>query len=119
TGIGLDARIGETGIKLSGGERQRLAIARALLRDPDLLIFDEATSALDSLTEAEITKTIKHIRELHPHLMIVLVAHRLSTISHADTILVMKGGEVRERGTHRELLEDDGLYRAMWREQMA
>lgn len=119
TGKGLDARIGETGIKLSGGERQRLAIARALLRNPDLLIFDEATSALDSLTEQEIVKTIQEIRTKNPELMMVIVAHRLSTVQGSDTILVMKRGGVLERGTHKALLEGDTLYRAMWKEQTA
>jgi ATP-binding cassette subfamily B protein len=117
TGIGLSARIGETGIKLSGGERQRLAIARALLRNPDLLIFDEATSALDSLTESEIIQTIQDIREKNPHLVMIVVAHRLSTVQHADTILVLKNGSVVERGNHNELVSEDGLYRAMWKEQ--
>ena len=117
TGRGLDAKIGETGIKLSGGEKQRLAIARALLRDPELLIFDEATSALDSLTEAEIVKTIAALRVSHPELIMVQVAHRLSTISSSDQLYVMQSGSVVEQGTHAELLDQDSLYRAMWRQQ--
>ena len=117
-GEGLDTKIGEGGIKLSGGERQRLAIARALLRKPDLIIFDEATSSLDSITEKEITKTIRDIEKHRPDLISVLVAHRLSTVSHADTICVFEKGKIVEQGTHTELLEKDGLYSALWREQV-
>ncbi len=117
TGIGLDATIGETGIKLSGGERQRLAIARSLLRDPGLLIFDEATSALDSLTERQIVQTIKLIRKSNPNLMIVQIAHRLSTIMDSDKILVLRAGKIIEQGNHEELISRDSLYRAMWRQQ--
>ncbi|MEK6890510.1 MAG: ABC transporter ATP-binding protein [Nanoarchaeota archaeon] len=116
---GLDTKIGEGGIKLSGGERQRLAIARALLRNPELIIFDEATSSLDSLTEKEITKTIQSIRELRPNLTIVLVAHRLSTIAHAKTIYVLEKGSIVEHGTHNNLVKKKGLYYALWREQSA
>ncbi len=119
TGSGLDTIIGEAGVKLSGGERQRLAIARALLREPDLLIFDEATSALDSLTEHEIIETIKGIKEYHPDMMMIMVAHRLSTIMHADTIHVLEKGRVLERGTHAGLLKDSQLYNALWRQQSA
>ncbi|HEY0221180.1 MAG TPA: ABC transporter ATP-binding protein, partial [Candidatus Paceibacterota bacterium] len=94
TGKGLDTKIGEGGIKISGGEKQRLAIARALLRDPDLIIFDEATSSLDSMTEKEITKTIKEIAVNRPNLMTIMIAHRLSTISHADNIFVLEKGSL-------------------------
>lgn len=118
TGEGLDTRIGESGIKISGGERQRLAIARALLRKPDLIIFDEATSSLDSMTEKSITDTIKTIGKAHPELMIVMVAHRLSTIAHADTIFVLEKGKVIEKGNHSSLLGERGLYAALWREQI-
>ncbi len=114
---GLDTMIGEGGLKLSGGEKQRLSIARALLRNPHLLIFDEATSALDSLTEEEITNTIKDISALKEQITI-LIAHRLSTIMHADRIYVLEKGDVVETGTHEKLLEEKGLYYAMWRQQI-
>lgn len=115
---GLDTRIGEGGLKLSGGERQRLAIARALLRNPDLIIFDEATSSLDSITERSITDTIKEIARMRQNLITVMVAHRLSTIAHADRIYVLQKGHVVESGPHTELLKNsDGLYSALWKEQ--
>ena len=116
---GLDTKIGEGGLKLSGGERQRLAIARALLRQPQLLIFDEATSSLDSLTEKAITETIRGIAQKMPDLVTVLVAHRLSTIAHADRIYVLAQGKISETGNHAELLRQGGLYAALWREQSA
>jgi ATP-binding cassette subfamily B protein len=116
---GLDTKIGEGGIKISGGERQRLAIARALLRNPELIIFDEATSSLDSLTERAITETIRSIAKLRPNLMSVAVAHRLSTVAHADRIYVLAKGNVVEEGAHAELLGRQGLYAALWREQGA
>ena len=109
--------IGEGGLKLSGGEKQRLSIARALLRHPNLLIFDEATSALDSLTEEEIGKTIRNVSSLQNQITI-LIAHRLSTIMHADKIYVLERGVVIETGTHESLLEEKGLYYAMWRQQI-
>lgn len=114
---GLDTMIGESGLKLSGGERQRISIARALLRDPKLLLFDEATSALDSLTEEEITDTIREISREGKQITI-LIAHRLSTIMHADKIYVLEKGEVVETGTHESLLDEKGLYFAMWRQQI-
>jgi len=114
---GLDTMIGEGGLKLSGGEKQRLSIARALLRNPNILIFDEATSSLDSLTEEDITQTIREISSLGDQITI-LIAHRLSTIMHADRIYVLEGGEIEETGTHEQLLEDKGLYYAMWRQQI-
>ncbi len=114
---GLDTMIGEGGLKLSGGEKQRLSIARALLRKPNLLIFDEATSSLDSLTEEEITKTIRNVSSFNDQVTI-LIAHRLSTIMHADRIYVLEKGLVVETGTHDSLLEEKGLYYAMWRQQI-
>jgi ATP-binding cassette subfamily B protein len=114
---GLDTVIGEGGVKISGGEKQRLSIARALLRKPTILVFDEATSSLDSLTEEEITKTVRDVTSSKEHLA-VLVAHRLSTVMHADTIYVLEKGVVAESGTHTELLEQKGLYYAMWRQQI-
>ncbi|MGF2412316.1 ABC transporter ATP-binding protein [Ferruginibacter sp.] len=114
---GLDTMIGEGGLKLSGGEKQRISIARALLRKPHLLIFDEATSALDSITEEEITDTIRELSSQKEQIT-VLIAHRLSTIMHADRIYVLEKGEVVETGTHDGLLADKGLYFAMWRQQI-
>jgi ATP-binding cassette subfamily B protein len=114
---GLDTMIGEGGLKLSGGEKQRISIARALLRKPHLLIFDEATSALDSITEEEITDTIRELSSQKEQIT-VLIAHRLSTIMHADRIYVLEKGEVVETGTHEGLLTDKGLYFAMWRQQI-
>lgn len=114
---GIDTVIGEGGLKLSGGERQRLSIARALLRNPRLMIFDEATSALDSLTEEEISGTIREITSQRQHITI-MIAHRLSTIMHADRIYVLEKGQVKEMGTHESLLEEKELYYAMWRQQI-
>ncbi|HEY8387585.1 MAG TPA: ABC transporter ATP-binding protein [Parasegetibacter sp.] len=114
---GIDTVIGEGGIKISGGEKQRLSIARALLRNPRLLIFDEATSSLDSITEEEITDTIRKISAQGEQITIV-IAHRLSTIMHADTIYVLEKGSIAETGTHQQLLEEKGLYYAMWRQQI-
>ncbi|MCO5241846.1 MAG: ABC transporter ATP-binding protein/permease [Chitinophagaceae bacterium] len=114
---GIETMIGEGGLKLSGGEKQRLSIARALLRKPRLLIFDEATSALDSLTEEEVTETIRQVSSRHNQITI-LIAHRLSTIMHADSIYVLEKGEIVEKGTHETLLSEKGLYYAMWRQQI-
>jgi ATP-binding cassette subfamily B protein len=114
---GLDTVIGEGGVKVSGGEKQRLSIARALLRQPTLLVFDEATSSLDSITEEEISKTVRKIAEDKQHIAI-LIAHRLSTIMHADHIFVLEKGHVAESGKHEELIEQKGLYYAMWRQQI-
>jgi ATP-binding cassette subfamily B protein len=114
---GLDSMIGEGGVKVSGGEKQRLSIARALLRNPSLLVFDEATSALDSLTEEEISETVRSISEKGNHISI-LIAHRLSTVMHADRIHVLEKGVIVESGRHEELLDLKGLYYAMWRQQI-
>lgn len=114
---GLDTVIGEGGVKVSGGEKQRLSIARALLRNPDILVFDEATSSLDSITEEEITDTIRDVSVLDDHITI-LIAHRLSTIMHADRIYVLEKGHIIESGKHFDLIEQKGLYYAMWRQQI-
>jgi ATP-binding cassette subfamily B protein len=114
---GLDTVIGEGGVKVSGGEKQRLSIARALLRRPHLLLFDEATSSLDSLTEEEISRTIREVARARD-VMTLLIAHRLSTILHADRIFVLERGRIVEAGRHQELLEEKGLYYAMWRQQI-
>ena len=114
---GIETIIGEGGLKLSGGEKQRLSIARALLRKPHLLIFDEATSALDSITEEEITNTIRSISKEKEQIT-VMIAHRLSTIMHADKIYVLEKGQIVETGSHHELLTEKGLYYAMWRQQI-
>ena len=114
---GINTILGEAGMKLSGGEKQRISIARALLRHPRLLIFDEATSALDSLTEENITATIRNISSTREQITI-LIAHRLSTIMHADVIYVLEKGSMAEIGTHQELLQQKGLYYAMWRQQV-
>ncbi len=114
---GIDSVIGEGGIKISGGEKQRLSIARALLRNPRLLIFDEATSALDSITEEEISNTIRQISSKKSHVT-VMIAHRLSTVMHADKIFVLERGDLVETGKHEDLIAEKGLYYAMWRQQI-
>ena len=114
---GLDTVIGEGGVKVSGGERQRLSIARALLRRPHLLVFDEATSALDSITEEDISQTIRDVNRAEDAITI-LIAHRLSTVMHADCIYVLEQGRIVERGRHDELVGLKGLYYAMWRQQV-
>lgn len=114
---GLDTLIGEGGVKVSGGEKQRLSIARALLRRPDLIVFDEATSSLDSITEDAITDTIRDVSTTIDHITI-LIAHRLSTVMHADRIYVLEKGRIIESGAHETLLTDKGLYYAMWRQQI-
>jgi ATP-binding cassette, subfamily B, bacterial len=114
---GLDTLIGEGGVKVSGGEKQRLSIARALLRHPQLLVFDEATSSLDSLTEEEISRTIREVAT-NQQAITILIAHRLSTVMHADRIYVLERGHIVEFGRHTELLDQKGLYYAMWRQQV-
>jgi ATP-binding cassette subfamily B protein len=114
---GVHTILGESGMKLSGGEKQRISIARALLRQPRLLIFDEATSALDSLTEEDITRTIREISATREQ-MTILIAHRLSTVMHADVIYVLENGKIEESGSHEALLQQKSLYFAMWRQQI-
>src|SRR6185436_19740968 len=114
---GLDTLIGEGGVKVSGGEKQRLSIARALLRRPQLLVFDEATSSLDSLTEEEISQTIRDVA-VSRDAITCLIAHRLSTVLHADRIYVLERGRIVEFGRHADLLANQGLYYAMWRQQV-
>ncbi len=114
---GLDTLIGEGGVKVSGGEKQRLSIARALLRRPHLLVFDEATSSLDSITEEEITRTIRDVGQ-RTDVITILIAHRLSTVMHADRIYVLEKGGIVEQGSHQELLAHPGLYYALWRQQI-
>ncbi|MEI6414013.1 MAG: ABC transporter ATP-binding protein/permease [Pseudomonadota bacterium] len=108
---GFETRVGERGLKLSGGEKQRVAIARAILKQPRILIFDEATSSLDSKTEQAILETLKEVASHHT---VLVIAHRLSTVVDADQILVLDAGRIVEQGNHRQLLEQDGLYRQMW-----
>ena len=111
---GYETLVGERGLKLSGGEKQRIAIARAILKGPRILVFDEATSSLDSKTEQAIQETLREVAQNHTTLVI---AHRLSTVVDADRILVMDQGRIVEQGTHRQLLSRDGIYAAMWQLQ--
>lgn len=111
---GYDTVVGERGYRLSGGEKQRVAIARVILKNPRILVLDEATSSLDSESEALIQDALKPL--MHNRTSVV-IAHRLSTILAADMILVVDGGQIVERGTHAELLEQDGLYARLYRTQ--
>ncbi|MEX2746081.1 peptidase domain-containing ABC transporter [Rhizobium mongolense] len=113
---GLQTHLGENGIRLSGGEKQRLALARALYRDPEILILDEATSSLDSVAEAFILRVVEDLRQAGQ--TIIVIAHRLSTISRADKIVVLDKGQVVEEGKHTDLLRADGAYAALWRAQI-
>lgn len=106
--------IGERGFRLSGGQRQRLSLARALLKKPQLLILDEATSSLDSLSEARILKTIDNVTQ---NMTVISVAHRLSSVCHADEIVVLDGGHIKERGKHADLMQLEGFYAALWKRQ--
>jgi ATP-binding cassette subfamily B protein len=112
--LGYDTIVGERGLKLSGGEKQRVAIARALLKNPKIFIFDEATSALDTKTEKSIEKSLKKLSNNNTTLVI---AHRLSTVIDADKIIVLDNGQVKEEGSHSELLDKNGLYAEMWQRQ--
>ncbi len=111
---GYDSLVGERGLKLSGGEKQRVAIARTLLKKPKIFLFDEATSALDTRTEKHIQKSLDKISQNHST---IIIAHRLSTIIHADEILVLDSGTIVERGSHKDLLEQNSLYKSMWERQ--
>jgi len=112
---GYDTVVGERGAQLSGGQRQRIAIARALLRDPPILVLDEATSALDSESERVIQDAIERLLEGRT---VLVIAHRLSTVQRADQILVMESGRICERGTHAELLSESGAYRRLYELQL-
>ena len=113
---GYDTAVGERGLKLSGGEKQRVAIARVILKRPKILMFDEATSALDSRTEQGIQESLRELAQGHTSLVI---AHRLSTVTDADEILVLDAGRIVERGDHSALLHQQGLYASMWARQQA
>lgn len=112
---GFQTYLGENGSQLSGGQKQRIAIARALYKNPEILILDEATSSLDTASEQTIQKTLNEFKAQGKTM--IVIAHRLSTIAHADNILVMKEGKVIEQGTHRELLAQNSEYKAMWEKQ--
>jgi ATP-binding cassette subfamily B protein len=111
---GYDTRVGERGVKLSGGERQRVSIARAALKSPRIYVFDEATSSLDSETEQDILASLREIARLSSTLVI---AHRLSTVLHADEIVVLEDGRIVERDSHSRLLRQNGRYAALWHAQ--
>ena len=111
-----DTNVGERGLKLSGGERQRLSIARAAIKHPRIYIFDEATSALDSATELQI---VRNLREISQSITTLVITHRLSTLVHADEIIVLESGTVIERGTHEFLLRQHGRYAAFWAAQQS
>jgi ATP-binding cassette subfamily B protein len=113
----IETKIWEWWLKLSWGQKQRLAIARSLLRNPNILIFDEATSSLDSMVEAEITDTIKTITSWEKNCISIMIAHRLSTIMHADKIYVVEKGEIVESWKHDALVAQKWLYYALWRQQ--
>ncbi len=112
--LGYETIVGERGQKLSGGQRQRISIARAILKNPPILVLDEATSAVDNETEAAIQRSLARISVERT---VVVIAHRLSTVRHADVIHVLREGDLAESGTHEQLLELDGVYAGLWRVQ--
>ena len=114
TANGYNTIVGDAGIKLSGGQRQRIAIARAMLRKPEIMILDEATSALDNVAEEKVQNAINHISQ---YTTVVIVAHRLSTIQDADTILILDEGKIVEQGRHKDLLDNKGTYYNLYNRQ--
>ena len=110
-----DTVVGERGLRLSGGEKQRVAFARAILKNPALLVLDEATSSLDSITEHDIQQCLRGLKSQRTT---VTVAHRLSTVMEADTIVVLDHGEVKEAGSHQALIASGGLYAKLWQRQL-
>lgn len=114
---GFETVVGERGLRLSGGEKQRTSIARLVVKNPEITLFDEATSSLDTHTEREVVAAINGLASSGKYAASLSVAHRLSTIIDSDTILVLSGGVVAERGTHEELIEMDGIYGSMWKAQ--
>jgi ATP-binding cassette subfamily B protein len=113
---GYETLVGERGLKLSGGEKQRVGIARTILKNPPILLLDEATSALDTATERDIQSALNRMGRDRT---VIMIAHRLSTVAEADEIVVLREGEVVERGTHAELLACDGAYAGLWAYQSA
>ena len=113
---GFETYIGENGATLSGGQKQRIAIARALYKNPEVLILDEATSSLDSKSENYIQNTIEALKKKEK--TIIVIAHRLSTVVHADKIVVLENGKVVESGTHNELFSQNGVYKSLWEQQI-
>ena len=111
---GYNTIVGERGLKLSGGEKQRVSIARAILKNSPIILLDEATSSLDTKTEKEIQNNLEHLSK---NITTIIIAHRLSTVKNADNIIVLNNGEIAETGNHKKLLEFNGLYSSLWRQQ--